>query len=53
MISRNLEKNDAADVTADTSVATNYLRPPITPLDSALKDGLDSMLLCCLVVISS
>jgi hypothetical protein len=44
-------KIDAAYVTADTSVAAGNIEPPIAPLDSALKTGLDTMLWCCDIVI--
>ena len=46
-------KNDATDVTADTLVGAGNIKPPIAPLDSALKIGLHSVLWCCLVVHST
>ncbi len=46
-------KNDAADVTADTLVDAGNIKLLIAPLDSALKIGLDRMLWCCLVVVST
>ena len=39
-----LWQNDAADITADTSVDSGNTEPPVQPLDSALKNGLDTML---------
>jgi hypothetical protein len=47
------EKIDAAYVTADTSVEATKIEPPMVPLDSALKTGLDTMLWCCDIVIST
>jgi len=38
------EKIDAAYVTADTSFDATNIEPPMAPLDSALKTGLDTML---------
>ena len=38
------EKIDAAYVTADKSVNAWNIEPPMAPLDSALKTGLDTML---------
>lgn len=46
------EKIDAAYVTADTSVDATNIEPPMVPLDSALKNGLGSMLWCYVIVIS-
>ncbi len=40
MICMNLQ-NDATDVTADTLVGAGNIKPPIAPLDSALKNCLD------------
>ena len=37
-------KNNAADATADTTVGAANIEPPIAPLDSALKNGLLTML---------
>ncbi len=37
-------KIDAAHVTADTSFDATNIEPPMAPLDSALKTGLDTML---------
>jgi hypothetical protein len=37
-------KIDAAHVTADTSVDARHIEPPIVPLDSALKNGIGTML---------
>ena len=37
-------KIDAAYVTADTSFDATNIEPPMGPLDSALKTGLDTML---------
>ena len=45
--------NNAADVTDDTSVADGNIEPPMKPLDSALKMGLDTMLWCYLDINST
>ena len=46
-------KKCAADVTADTLEVDGTIKPTIGPLDSALKIGRESMLWCCLVVVST
>ena len=47
------EKIDAAYVTADTSVDATNIEPPMAPSNSALKIGLDRMLWCYVIVIST
>ena len=46
-------KIDAACVTADTSFDATKIEPPMAPLDSALKTGLDTMLWCHDIIIST
>ena len=46
-------KIDAAYVTADTSFDATNIEPPMAPLDSALKTGLDTMLWCHDIIIST
>ena len=54
VICMNLQKlMQLIDVTADTLVGAGNIKPPIAPLDSALKIGLHSVLWCCLVVHST
>ena len=45
--------NDAAVTTVDTYVSTGNTELPIAPLDSALKTGLESMLWCYVIAIST
>ena len=44
MICQKSAKIDAAYVTADTSFDATNIEPPMAPLDSALKTGLDTVL---------
>ena len=47
------EKIDAAYVTTDKSVGNKNMKPPMAPLDSALKTGLVTILWRCVIVIST
>ena len=53
MMCLKIGKIDAAHITANTSVVSLNIEPPIAELDSALKTGLDTMLWRCIIVISS
>ena len=46
-------KIDAAYVTADTSVVATNIEPSMAPSNSALKNGLVTMLWCYVIVIST
>ena len=46
------EKIDAAYVTDDTSVEAANIEPPMAPSNSALKNGLVTMLWCYIIVSS-
>ena len=45
-------KNDAAVTTVDTYVITGNTEPPMAPSNSALKNGLVTMLWCYIIVSS-